>query len=102
MFINICLAFITVSIVVLGEKLGGRPVDQSVGVLGVVLGALFLGSSRVRPTLLGQHERLPRTGTARRKRTCGIRGPVQEAYMSCISYFPCMVYLDSNHRDSRI
>jgi hypothetical protein len=37
--------------VVLGGKLGGGPVDHSAG-LGVVSGALFLGSSKVRPTLL--------------------------------------------------
>jgi hypothetical protein len=52
----------------LGEKLGGGPADHSAG-LGVVSGALFLRSSRFHPTLLVAYERLPRTGTARRKRT---------------------------------
>jgi hypothetical protein len=56
---------------VLGEKLGGEPMDHSTG-LGIVSGALFLRSSRVRPTLLVVYERLPRTQTARRKRTRGI------------------------------
>jgi hypothetical protein len=42
---------------VLEEKLGGRPVDHLAG-LGVVSGVLFLGSSRVRPTLLMAYERL--------------------------------------------
>jgi hypothetical protein len=55
-----CLTFITASTVVLGEKLGGGPVDHSAG-LGVVLGALFLRSSRVRPMLLMVCERLRRT-----------------------------------------
>jgi hypothetical protein len=45
---------------VLGEKLGDGPVDHSAG-LGVVSGAPFLGSSRVRPMLLMACERLPRT-----------------------------------------
>jgi hypothetical protein len=44
---------------VLGEKLGGGPADHSVG-LGVMSGALFLGSGRVRPTLLMAYERLSR------------------------------------------
>jgi hypothetical protein len=34
------------------------------------------------------HERLPRMGTARRKRTPGIRGLVWEAYVSCWLGFP--------------
>jgi hypothetical protein len=72
---------------VLGEKLGGGPMDHSAG-LGVVLGAFFLRSSRVRPTLLVACERLPRIGTVRRKRTPGIRGLAWEAYVSCWSNFP--------------
>jgi hypothetical protein len=44
--------------VVLREKLGGRPMDHSAG-LGVVSGALFLGSSRVHRTLLMAYESLP-------------------------------------------
>jgi hypothetical protein len=63
---------------VLGEKLGGGPVDRSVG-LRVVSGSLFLESNRVRPMLLMACERLPRTWTAHRKRTQGIRGLAWEA-----------------------
>jgi hypothetical protein len=74
-----------------GEKLGGGNVDRSAGVLGIMMEVIFLGSSRVHPTLLGQHEILPRTRTAHRKRTCGIHGPVQEVYVSCVSGFPCRV-----------
>jgi hypothetical protein len=66
---------------VLGEKLGGGPMDHSTG-LGVVSGALFLESSKVRPTLLMACERLPRTETARTKRTSGVRGLAWEAYVS--------------------
>jgi hypothetical protein len=60
---------------VVGEKLGGGSVDHSTE-LGVVLGALFLGSSRVRPTLLMAYERLSRMGTAHRNRTLDVRGLV--------------------------
>jgi hypothetical protein len=54
----------------------------------VVSGALFLRSSRVRPTLFMAYERLPRMGTARRKRTPGVHGLAWEAYVSCWSGFP--------------
>jgi hypothetical protein len=66
--VNIFLAFITASMVVLGEKLGDEPADHSAG-LGVVSGAFFLRSSRVRPMLLIACKRLPRTWTARMKHT---------------------------------
>jgi hypothetical protein len=59
--------------VLLGEKLGGGPVDHSTG-LGVVSAALFLGSSRVCLTLLMACARLPHMWTARRKHTGGVRG----------------------------
>jgi hypothetical protein len=72
---------------VLGEKLGGRLADHSVG-LGVVSGALFLGSSRVRPMVLMACEILSRMGTARRKHTSGVRGLTWEAYVSCWLGFP--------------
>jgi hypothetical protein len=67
---------------VLGEKLGGGLVDHSAG-LRVVSGALFLRSSSVRPTLLVACERLPCTGTVRRKCTSGVHGLAWEAYVSC-------------------
>jgi hypothetical protein len=80
----------------LGEKLGGGPTDRSAGVLEIVLGALFLRSNRIRPTLLGQRERLPRTGIVRRKH--------MSAYVdwhgkhTCCVYqvFHYKVYIDSN------
>jgi hypothetical protein len=73
--------------VMLGEKLGGGPVDHSAG-LGVIWGALFLESSRVCPMLLVAYKRLPRMETAHRKRTSGVRGLAWEAYVSCWSGFP--------------
>jgi hypothetical protein len=57
----------------LGEKLGGGPMDHLAG-LRVVSGALFLRSSRVRSTLLMACERLPRTGLP--------AGSVRRAYMN--------------------
>jgi hypothetical protein len=72
---------------VLGEKLGGESVDHSAE-LGVVSGALFLGSSRVHPTLLVACERLLCIGTAHRKRMPSVRGLAWEAYVSCGSDFP--------------
>ena len=41
-----------------GRETEVGPADRSAGVLGIVSGALFLGSSRIRPTLLGQCKRL--------------------------------------------
>jgi hypothetical protein len=54
------------------------------------------------PNLSAPHERLSRTGTARRKRMLGVHGLAWEVYVSCWSGFPCRVYIDSNRRDSRI
>jgi hypothetical protein len=79
-----------------------RPADRSADVLWIVSGALFLGSSGIYPNLSAPRERLPRTWTARRKHMLGVRGLAWEAYVSCWSGFPCRVYIDSNHHDSRI
>jgi hypothetical protein len=65
-------ALITASMIILREKLGGGPVDHSAG-LGVMSGALFLGSSKIHPMLLMTGERLPRTWIAHRKCMRGIR-----------------------------
>jgi hypothetical protein len=67
--------------VVLGEKICGGPANQSADVLRIVSGALFLRSSMIYLTLLMASERLPHTWTARRKRSCGICGLVQKAFM---------------------
>jgi hypothetical protein len=53
-----------------------------------VLGRLFLESGRIRPTLLGEREIFPRTGTAHRKCMCGIRRLTWEAYVLFVSGFP--------------
>jgi hypothetical protein len=41
-------------------------------------------------------------GTARKKRMSGVRGLAQKEYVSCVSGFPCKVYIYSNRRDSWI
>jgi hypothetical protein len=87
---------------VFGEKLGGGPADWSAVVRRIVSEALFLKNSRVRPTLLGQHKRLPCTGADRRKRTSGLRGPTQEVYVTCVLGFPCRLYINSNCCDAHI
>jgi hypothetical protein len=59
-------------------------VDQSVGVLEIMTRALFLRSSRVQLTLLGQCEMLSRTRTA--------RGNVHVVYMDRRRKCICHVY----------
>jgi hypothetical protein len=71
----------------LGREAECGPADRSPGVLWIVSGALFLRSSEIYPNLSAPHERLPRTGTARRKRTSGVHGLAWEAYVSCWSDF---------------
>jgi hypothetical protein len=87
--------------VVVGKETRADPTGHSVGLRGGVR-STFLRSSIIRLTLLGQCERLPRTGTARWKRTSGVSGLAREAYVLCVSHFPCRLYIDSNHRDSQI
>jgi hypothetical protein len=71
----------TALLVGLGEKLG---TDPWIGLPACnELGALFLESSGIHPDLSMTRERLPRTGTAHRKRTPNVRGLAWEAYVSC-------------------
>jgi hypothetical protein len=83
--------------VALGEKLRRVPWATQL-ILEVESGALFLRSSSIHPALLGLHERLPLMVSARRKRASGVGGLTHEAYLSCVSDFPYMVYIYSNHR----
>jgi hypothetical protein len=68
--------------VVFGRETEAGLVNHLVGLKGGV-GSTFSWEQCIRPTLLGQHERLPHTGTARRKCTRGIRRLAWEAYVSC-------------------
>jgi hypothetical protein len=86
----------------LGRETGYRPTDRPAGVLRIVSGALFLGSS--------DSVQLCR----RLVKGCHIRG--LSAWSLCRAYvdwcgkrtchvgrvFPCRVYIDSNRRNSRI
>jgi hypothetical protein len=77
----------TASMAMRGEKFGGDPrIGQSTD-WGCSQRSLFLRSSGIRPTLWSQRERLPRTGTAHRKRTLDVCGLAWEAYMLCLSGF---------------
>jgi hypothetical protein len=86
----------------LGREARYEPIDRSVGVLWIVSEALFLRSSdsiQLRRWLMeGCHVRGPPAGSVRRaymdwlgKRTCRVD-----------QVFPYTVYIDSNHRGSRI
>jgi hypothetical protein len=66
------------------------------------VGSTFSQEQCIHPTLLDQRKRLPHMRTARVKHTSGVRGPAQEAYVLCVSDFPCRVYINLNYRDSQI
>jgi hypothetical protein len=76
-----------------GEKLG---TDPRIGQWRAVdcVGSPFSREQWACSTLLMTHERLPRMGTARRKRTSGVHGLVREAYVTCWSGF----FLQGVHR----
>jgi hypothetical protein len=86
----------------LGRETGYGLTDRSAGVLRIVSGALFLRSSDsvqlCRWLVEGCHVRGPPTRSVRRTYVdwCG-------KHMCHVSrVFPYRVYIDSNHRDSRI
>jgi hypothetical protein len=57
--------------------------NRSADMLWIVSGALFLGSSGIHPKMSTTRERFSCTGTARGKRTSGVRGLAWETYVSC-------------------
>jgi hypothetical protein len=61
--------------------------DHSAGLRGGI-GSTFSREQCIRPTLLMTRERLPRSGTAQRKRMLGVHGLAWQAYVSCWSDFP--------------
>jgi hypothetical protein len=73
LFINRCLTVITASMAIRREKLGGGLADQLASVMEILLGALFLGTSKVHPTLLGRRERLLHMACHERVRVMCIR-----------------------------
>jgi hypothetical protein len=86
--------------VVLGEKMRRAPWITQPGRGGV--GSTYSQEQCIHPTLLGQRERLSCMGSACRKCTCDIVGLAREPYVSCVSGFSGMMYIDSNRHDSRI
>jgi hypothetical protein len=77
----------TASLAGSGEKLGTDPwIGQRRAVDCV--GSPSSREQWAYSTLLMTRERLPHTGTARRKRTSGVRGLAWEAYVMCWSGFP--------------
>jgi hypothetical protein len=77
----------TVSLASSGEKLG---TDLRIGQRCTVdcVGSPSSQEQWACSTRSMAHERLPRMGTARRKRTLGVRGLAWEAYVVCWSDFP--------------
>jgi hypothetical protein len=92
----------TASLVVLGDKLGMDPRIGQRGMLWIVSGALFLGSSGIRPNLSVTHERLQCVDHVRYVWSMVIRGLSVECVWCVGRVFPCRVYINSNPRDSRI
>jgi hypothetical protein len=73
--------------------------DQSVGVLWTVSGALFLGGSGIRPNLSVAQERLLYMDHVRYVWSMAIYGLSMKSVWCIGQLFPCMVYIDLNHRD---
>jgi hypothetical protein len=86
----------------LRRETGYGPMDQSAGVLMIVSGALFLDSSGPTQLCWWLRERLLYVDHMRYVWSGTICGP-SVGYMWCAGrVFPCMVYINSNHRDYRI
>jgi hypothetical protein len=77
----------TASLAGSGEKLG---MDPRIGKRRAVdcVGSHSSREQWACSTLSMTHERLPRTGTACKKHTSGVRGLAREAYVTCWSGFP--------------
>jgi hypothetical protein len=76
--------------------------DRSAGVLWIVLGALFLRSSRICPNLSASHEGLLYVDHVRYVWSWTIHRLSMESVWYVGWVFPCKVYIDSNRRNSRI
>jgi hypothetical protein len=84
------------------RKIGWGPTYWSVVVLGMSSGVPFCSEVVTLSNTVDNSRNVAAYGTAHEKRMYGVCGPVQEMYVSCISGFPCRMYIDSNHCDSRI
>jgi hypothetical protein len=86
----------------LKRETGYGPVNRSASVLWIVSGAPFLESSGIRPNLSVTRERLLYVDHVRYVWLRSIHRPSMENVWCVGQIFPYMVYIDSNHRDSRI
>jgi hypothetical protein len=91
----------TISMVVIGEKLGmdpwiGQPVCCGSGREPFLSEAVTLFNA-ADDYVKGCHV----WGLFHRKHMNDIHGLVRKIYMSCVSSFPCRVYIDSKYRDSQ-
>jgi hypothetical protein len=74
----------------------------------MIAGSVCLWLSRLLPGVgasfdfVGANERLSHTGITSRKRTPGVRAWSGKRMWRVGRVFPCRVYIDSNHCDSRI
>jgi hypothetical protein len=84
-----------------GREIEAGPASHLARLRGGV-GSTFSREQCIRPTLLGQRERLPRMGTTHRKHMSDLRGLAREVYVSCVSCFPCKVFNDLDRCDSWI
>jgi hypothetical protein len=84
------------------REIGYGSVDQSADVLGIVSGAPFLRSSGIRSNLSVTHERLTCVDHMRYVWSGIIHGLSMRCVWRVGRIFPCRVYINSNHRDSRI
>jgi hypothetical protein len=92
----------TTSLAVRGEKLGGDPQIGQPACWGYSRESLFLGSNGIRPYLLVTHERLLYVDHVRYVWSRIIHGTSVESVWHAGQIFPYRVYINSNHRDSRI
>jgi hypothetical protein len=86
----------------MGRETEYGPVDRSVGVLWIVLGAHFLGSSGICPNLLMTRERLLCIDCVRYVWSGTIHGLSVGCVWRAGRVLPCRVYIDLKHRDSQI
>jgi hypothetical protein len=86
----------------LRRETGYGPMDRSAIVLWIVLGALFLRSSDSVHHCWWLRERLLCVDRVRYVWCMTIRGLSMGCVWCVGRVFPCRVYIDSNHRDSRI
>jgi hypothetical protein len=92
----------TGSLVGSGRETRYGPACRSAGVLWIMSGVLFLGSSGIRPNLSASHKRLLYVDHVRYVWSWTILGLSTESMWHVGQVFPCRVYIDSNRRDSRI